>query len=112
MQANSCEINGWGRRQLVVCGSKGTYEIRPLELPIGVVYTDTSFAETFSDKHQKRNIATVPAANRYDDMMLEFAAMVRGEIENPHSYEYELQLQKLVLASCGYSVDYKTETIL
>lgn len=112
VQANSCEINGWGRRQLVVCGSKGTYEIRPLELPIGVVYTDTTFAETFSDKHQKRNIATVPAANRYDDMMLEFAAMVRGEIENPHSYEYELQLQKLILASCGYPVDYKAETIL
>jgi len=100
-QANACEINGYGRRQLVVCGTEGTYEIRPLERPIGVQVTEKAFAKTFEDRHMVKTIETVPAENRYDAMMLDFAAMVRGEKENPFNYEYELQTQKLVLAACG-----------
>lgn len=112
VQANACEVNGYGRRQLVVCGSKGTYEIRPLEKPIGAIYASEDFAEPFEDRHAVRNIATVPTVERYDRMMLDFAAMVRDGKENPYTYEYELQLQKLVLAACGYDVDYKTQEIL
>ena len=40
--------------------------------------------------------------------MLDFVAMVRGEKENPYTYEYELEVQKLVLAACGYDIDYKS----
>ncbi len=112
IQANACEINGYGRRQLVVCGDKGTYEIRPLEKPIGAIYTAGDSAEPFEDRHTVRSFVTVPSSERYDTMMLDFAAMVRGEKENPYSYEYELQLQKLVLASCGYHVDYRTQEVL
>ena len=36
-------------------------------------------------------------------MILDFAAMVRGEKENPFSYETELHVQQLVLAACGCS---------
>ena len=45
-------------------------------------------------------------------MMLDFAAMVRGEKQNPYSYEYELGLQKLILACCGRDVDLKTPNVL
>lgn len=106
IQSNSCEVNGYGRRQLVVCGTEGTYEIRPIERPIGAFYTSAKEAETFEDRHTVRNIATVPTPERYDRMMLDFASFVRGEKENPYSYEYELQLQKIILATCGYDVDY------
>lgn len=112
IQSNSCEVNGFGRRELVVCGSEGTYEIHPLERPIGVKFTERSYAEPFFDKHTSRNIQTVPIECRYDEMMLDFAKMVRGEKANPYSYEYELQLQKLVLASCGQDIDYKAKIIL
>ena len=111
VQSNSCEINGFGRRQLVVCGTKGTYELHPIERPIDTKYTEIGFAETFADKHINRNIESVHVSCRYDGMMLDFAAFVRGERENPYTYEYELQLQKLVLAACGYDVDYKTKTV-
>jgi len=37
---------------------------------------------------------------RYDAMMLNFAEMVRGK-KNPFSYDYELELYKLVLRACG-----------
>ena len=112
IQSNSCEINGFGRRELVVCGSEGTYEIHPLERPIEAKFTESSYATPFYDKHIKRHIKTVPIEKRYDAMMLDFAKMVRGEKENPYTYEYELQLQKLVLAACGQEVDYKTEIVL
>ena len=34
-------------------------------------------------------------------MMASFAAMVRGEKENPYTLDYELALYKLVLECCG-----------
>lgn len=100
-QANACEINGFGRRQLVVCGSEGTYEIHPLERPIQVKYTHASFAQTFYDRHEELSFRTVPPEERYDEMMLDFAAMVRGEKQNPFDYDTELRVQQLVLAACG-----------
>jgi len=109
IQSNSCEINGFGRRELVVCGSEGTYEIHPLERPIGVKFTERSYATPFYDRHTKRDIQTVPITERYDAMMLDFAKMVRGEKENPYTYEYEFQLQRLVLASCGQNIDFKSK---
>ena len=38
--------------------------------------------------------------NRYDSMMAAFAAMVRGECENPYTYDYELELYKTILMAC------------
>lgn len=100
-QANSCEINGYGRRQLVVCGTKGTLEIRPLERKPQVLFTDIQNAEPFGDRHTEFGFPEIADSCRYDDMMMDFAQMVRGEIENPYAYEYELQVQKLILACCG-----------
>ena len=38
---------------------------------------------------------------RYEEMLHSFAAMVRGEKENPWSLDYELALFKIILACCG-----------
>ena len=43
------------------------------------------------------------AYHRYDPMIRNFAELVRGK-ENPYSYDYELNLYKLVLKSCGRDV--------
>ncbi|HIV29234.1 MAG TPA: hypothetical protein IAA64_14840, partial [Candidatus Ornithocaccomicrobium faecavium] len=37
---------------------------------------------------------------RYDDMMLEFAACARGEMKNPIPWQYELELQRVLLEAC------------
>ena len=44
-----------------------------------------------------------------DEMMLDLAAMVRGEKQNPYSYEYEYQLHRCILASCGEDIDYHSK---
>jgi hypothetical protein len=38
---------------------------------------------------------------RYEEMLRSFAAMVRGEKENPWSLDYELELFKVILRCCG-----------
>ncbi len=101
IRANSTEINGYGRRQLVVCGEYGTVEIKPLENPTEMTVslaTDTAGRE-YSDCKQK--IELPDQGGRYDDMMRSFAAYIHGEKENPYNYAYELELHELVLAACG-----------
>ncbi len=112
-QANSTEIGGWGRRQLVVCGSEGTYEICPIERPMKTKYTHISFHQGYQDRHVERDLPPFnDAVERYDGLMTDFARMVRGEIENPFSYEYEYQTQRMVLAACGFDVDFRSAFVL
>lgn len=55
----------------------------------------------------KEILEVTATLGRYDEMMFDFAAFVRGEKQNPFSYEYELQLHKMVLKACGQNIDYK-----
>jgi len=99
----ACEYGGFMRRQLVICGEKGTIEIKPMEiiLPGGqrTVYSETYDAEWF----KPWNSCESELYDRYDDMMRNFAEMVRGK-ENPYSYDYELGLYELLLRSCGKEI--------
>ena len=114
VQSVASEIGGFSRRQLTVCGSRGTYTIHPLERPMHAYFTDADTAKPFTDTKVEREFPPFDdAANRYDQMMLDFAAMVRGEKQNPYSLEYELGLQKLILACCGRTdVDFKSPNVL
>ncbi len=111
-EATSAEVNGYGRRQLVVCGTKGTYEIEPLESPTHAYFIPLERAMTYSD-HRDEEIELPPFEpnSRYDTMMSDFASFVRGEAENPYTYSYELAVQKLLMYCCGHTeVDWKTVT--
>lgn len=111
-EATSAEVNGYGRRQLIVCGTKGTYEIEPLESPTRAYFIPLENAATYGDRRGKA--LEFPAYDplcRYDEMMSDFARFVRGEAQNPYSYSYELTLQKLLMYCCGHTdVDWKTAT--
>jgi predicted dehydrogenase len=101
-RATSTEVGGYGRRQLVICGSRATYEIEPLENPTRTFYTDVSYSAAYANRRRELEF---PDFGRYDKMMLEFAACVRGERVNPFTYEYELNVHKLVMKACGADVD-------
>ncbi len=105
--AKTCakELGGFSRRQLVICGSKGTAELRPLEkyesngtLFTNVCYTDN---EKGTDWNYSAPFIKSAPADRYNKMMSSFAKMVRGEIKNPFGYDYELKLYNILLKSCG-----------
>ncbi len=97
------ERGGFKRRQLVVTGTKGTVEIRPLENAEEYPFLTTEYREVYSDGwHADAPFETTGGFDRYDSMMAAFGEMVRGEKENPWSYDYELMLYRYVLKACGF----------
>ncbi len=110
IRVNSQEVNGFGRRQFVLCGQNGSVELKPIENgnnPIKLSYSDRRFiSSAYADI--KTEIPFAPPTGRYDVMVKDLYRYIRGMAENPYGYEYELQLQRMVLAACGFDIDFKT----
>jgi len=101
VKTTNVEYGGFLRRQLVITGSKGTIEMKPIER--GTEDAEhTRWVEYRSpDWSDPGTVTEVGPYGRYDNMMCSFAAMARGEMDNPYTYEYELELYKLVLECCA-----------
>ena len=101
VRSNATEANGYYKRQLKVVGTKGTVEIQPLETP--TLVRESMIKDGVEHPWHDYSYSVFPGYpnGRYTDMMLEFAACVRGEIENPYPYAYEIALQKALLQACG-----------
>ena len=101
------EMGGTRRRQLVICGSERTVEIRPLEAGLKgatekYMYTCKKCERYMGEdgRTQTPEFESEPF-QRYEAMLESFAAMVRGEKENPYTLDYELSLFKVLLQACG-----------
>ncbi|MGI6316613.1 MAG: Gfo/Idh/MocA family protein [Christensenellales bacterium] len=102
VRVSSVEVNGWGRRQLVICGEKGTLEMKPMERPTlltrsyagGDAYNDVREVIMNRNFHDK--------LGRYDDQLRDFAAFILEKKENPYSPDYEWTLQKILLEACAF----------
>ena len=104
VKMSGAEIEGFKRRQLVVTGSEGTIEVKPLEELIhgtGKQTTSSKYYYLGDDGHAQCEDVTTEPYQRYNSMMESFASYVRGEKENPYTPDYELELFKIILASCG-----------
>lgn len=94
---SSVEVNGFGRRQLMVSGSKGTVNICPLERPISMTYSDTEIADaTYEDRKMVLSFEDKTADGRYDEMMKDFYKYIKGTKENPFTYEHEYAVQEVL----------------
>ncbi len=94
---SSVEVNGFGRRQLVVSGSKGTVNICPLERPITLTFSNTEIAEkTYEDCKITIPFDDNTAYGRYDEMMKDFYAYILGEKQNPYTYEHDYLVQRVI----------------
>lgn len=101
--AKACctEYGGFERRQLEISGSKGSVQVMPMEIrpPEGGQYTDCM--EAFPGEEKPRVITyRSEKFTRYGKMMESFGYMVLGDIQNPYTYDYELELYKLVMQCC------------
>ena len=109
----SCMSTARGKRRVSVRGTNGFIEINPIEQ----TYDPELRYPIFGDKPLEvimeiendtpeykagRHVIPFHTTGRYDDQLAEFAAMLRGECVNKYSAEYEITLQKLVLAASGY----------
>ena len=100
--ALSVEVNGWGMRRFAVMGSKGTIEIKPIELEVKMTkstidITDNPYLNIFENV----DVEDVPTLSRYDDMVKDLYFSVIGEKKNPYSYEHELAVQKTLCKIVG-----------
>lgn len=99
---SSVEVNGWGRRQFMVSGSKGTYDIMPIERKCHVTYSDRAIAtNSYADMKTEIDVPDVPNDIRYDTMMRDFHGYIVGEKVNPFTYEHDYLVQKVLYEICG-----------
>ena len=106
-RSTAVERGGFERRQLVVIGTKGTVELRPLEWA-SPGHPDI-YAAHVTGVHECCSDAWGAAGDRYDSsvfgrydgMFRAFAEYVAGQTQNPFEYEYERRLHKLILKACG-----------
>lgn len=99
------EVEGFRRRQMVVCGDRGTCDIRPLEYngsnPLQTVVRLT-LADPCGPYAAGCHEFEMPTPKgRYDAQLVELAQVIRGEIPNPYSSEHELIVQQALLDASG-----------
>ena len=108
----AAEYNGYDRRQLVVCGTRGTIELRPIESKVkdqtqsvqkqytrGRFTTDANELPCFSNCDEWEDSE---AYDRYEELFKTFAEEVRGSRINPYTYDYELSLFRTLMKCCNY----------
>jgi predicted dehydrogenase len=88
------EVAGQKRRQFVVCGERGTVDIRPLEPPRLLFAADRSL-----QKYKKgyQEVTLPPMPGRYDDQLIELAQIIRGQKESEYPPEHDLAVHEAVL---------------
>ncbi len=92
------EVDGFRRRQLVVCGDLGTVDIRPLEPPRLTLTLDRPRGDF------KKGTQTVPLkqlGGRYDGDFLDLARIIRGDKAADFSVAHDLAVQTAVLEASG-----------
>lgn len=103
----SLEVEGFKRRQLVVCGDQGTIDIRPLEKTFGIqppqdLKLQLALAQAREPyKKGYQEVSFPHPSGRYDYHLIELAEIIRGERENPYPLEHELLVQQCLLEACG-----------
>ncbi len=99
---SSVEVNGYGRRQLMVSGSKGTVDICPLEKGIRMTYADTAMqGKTYEDRKIVIPVEDNTHHGRYDDMMRDFYDYIQGTKKNPYTYRHDYLVQKVLSEIIG-----------
>ena len=102
----SGEVGGGDRRHIVVCGTKGTVEIHPIEEEYPTptwecMYTSEAHEKVLNEQGKvTRATKRSEPFQRYSAMITSFAAMVRGEIENPYTLSYEAALYRTLMKCC------------
>lgn len=108
IRASIVEVKGFERRQFVVCGTKGTAEICPLEhsadrCAIEPLHVKLTLSEPCGEFAAGTHLVDVGVINgRYTGQLTELARAVRGEIQNPFPYSHEYIVHEALLAASGY----------
>jgi len=101
IRSSLVEVEGGQRRQFVICGDKGTVEIRPLEPPkvrLALAEPKGRYRKGYQD------VSLPPMPERYDEQLMDFALLVRGRKQPDYSIEHDLAVHKALLEASGLAV--------
>ena len=103
VRACSREVDGLSHRRLKVCGTKGTIDLCPLERFDGQpLLLEMTLLDGNSEYTAGTHVVnTGIKRDRYKDQLFELAQMLRGELENPYSYEHDYLVHEVSLAASG-----------
>ena len=98
---SSVEVNGWGRRQFFVSGSKGSVNICPMENEIKVYFSNTQIADTpYANRCVALDVQDIPPTCRYDEMVREFYDLIINQTQSAFGIEHEILLKKIMDKIC------------
>lgn len=88
------EVDGQKRRQFVVCGDRGTVDIRPLEPP-KLLFAPDRQLKKYKKGYQQVKLPPMPG--RYDEQLIELARIIDGQKESEYPPGHDLAVQEAVL---------------
>ena len=97
VKSSALEVEGFGRRHLVVCGTEGTFHIQPLDDPSARV----ALSRPRGEYRRGNQDVTFPKYERYVDDAADIARVIRGEQAPLLSYAHDLAVQEAVLEASG-----------
>ena len=101
VKSSALEVDGFGRRHLVVCGTEGTFHIEPLDDP-AVRVTFSRDREGYRKGYQE---VAFPRFPRYVADAADMARILRGEKPSDYPYAHDLEVQETVLRASGMNLD-------
>jgi predicted dehydrogenase len=97
VRSSALEVEGGGRRHLVVCGTEGTFHIQPLDNPTARV----SLSKAREEYKKGTQEVEFPKYTRYVADAADMARIVRGEKQADFTPEHDLSVQETLLKACG-----------
>ena len=92
------EVEGGARRQFVVCGTKGTFDIRPLEPAAARLALDAPHGDY---KKGYQDLKFAKRGGRYDGDFADLAQVIRGEKAFAYTPAHDLAVQETLLLASG-----------
>ncbi|HUT29342.1 MAG TPA: Gfo/Idh/MocA family oxidoreductase [Sedimentisphaerales bacterium] len=104
IRSSVVEVEGGSRRQFVVCGDQGTVDIRPLERPRLRLALERDRGQ-YKKGYQDVELPKMPG--RYDEQLIDFARIVRGEKAPDYTAEHDLIVHEALLRASGLPLEPK-----
>jgi predicted dehydrogenase len=95
------EVEGNSRRNFIVCGTKGTFDIQPLEPAAARLALDAPHGEY---KKGYQDVKFPKSSGRYDRDFADLAKAIRGEKALEFTPEHDLAVEETLLLACGLPV--------
>lgn len=101
VRSTAMEVEGFGRRHLVVCGTGGTFRIQPLDDPKAVISLTRDRGKYKQGTHE----IAFPKYARYVDDAADMARVIRGDKSFGFNPDHDLAVQETLLRACGQPLD-------